>query len=84
MQLGFEQGGREDYIRWQETDKKILKKINALIKECRRTPFEGTGQPEQLRHELSGYWSRRITLEHRLVYRVEGDVVIVAQCRNHY
>lgn len=84
MQLSFTKEGWENHTYWQETDRKILKKINALIKECLRTPYEGTGQPEALKHELSGWWSRRITQEHRLVYRVEGDVLMVAQCRSHY
>jgi toxin YoeB len=84
MRPSFTEQGWEHYIYWQETDKKMLKKINALIKECQRNPYEGTGQPEPLRHDLSGWWSRRITQEHRLVYRIEGEMVVVAQCRNHY
>ena len=74
----------EDYLHWQHTDKKLLKRINALIKEIVRTPFEGTGKPEPLRHALGGYWSRRINDEHRLVYKVEGDAVLIAQARFHY
>lgn len=69
---------------WQQIDKKILKKINALIKECLRHPFEGTGKPEPLKGELSGYWSRRITREHRLVYKVTHDNLVIIQCRYHY
>ena len=72
------------YLYWQSTDKKILKRINALIKEIQRTPFEGTGKPEPLKHGLAGYWSRRINDEHRLVYKVEGDAILIAQLRYHY
>jgi len=84
MRLLWEQTGWEDYQFWIDTDKKALRKINLLIKECQRTPFEGTGKPEALRQNLSGFWSRRITGEHRLVYKVENDVLIIAQCRHHY
>ncbi len=76
--------GWEDYLHWQATDKAMLKKINALIKEIERTPFEGTGKPEPLRYGLFGLWSRRINLEHRLVYKLENEAVIVLQCRYHY
>ncbi len=64
--------------------RKLLKRINDLIKEMVRTPFKGTGKPEPLRHALGGYWSRRINDEHRLVYKVEGDAVLIAQARYHY
>lgn len=74
----------EDYLYWQSTDKSMLKKVNSLIKEIERTPFEGSGKPEPLKHNLSGWWSRRINLEHRLVYKVEDDAIIVLQCRYHY
>jgi toxin YoeB len=74
----------EDYLYWQQTDKSILRKINSLIKEIERTPFEGTGKPEQLKHNLAGWWSRRLNLEHRLVYRVENESIIILQCRYHY
>ena len=74
----------EDYLHWQQTDRKLLKRINALIKEISRTPFEGTGKPEPLRHALAGYWSRRITDEHRLVYKMQDDALIIAQARFHY
>ncbi len=84
MELLFMTNAWEDYIYWQRQDKKMLKKINALIKECQRTPFEGTGKPEKLKENLSGWWSRRITLEHRLVYRVDSNKIIIAQCRKHY
>jgi len=74
----------EDYLYWQQYDKSMLKKINALIKEITRTPFQGTGKPEPLKENLSGFWSRRINQEHRLVYTVEKDAVIILQCRYHY
>ncbi|MBL1280866.1 MAG: Txe/YoeB family addiction module toxin [Fluviicola sp.] len=74
----------EDYLYWQQHDKKSVKKINKLIKEIKRTPFEGIGNPEALKHSLSGWWSRRINLEDRLVYKVEDGSVIILQCRKHY
>ncbi len=74
----------EDYLHWQQTDKSILRKINSLIKEIERAPFEGTGKPEPLKHNLAGWWSRRLNLEHRLVYRVENESIIILQCRYHY
>jgi toxin YoeB len=74
----------EDYLYWQSTDKSILKKINALIKEVKRTPFEGGGKPAPLKYNLEGWWSRRISLEHRLVYRIEEESIIILQCRYHY
>ncbi|WP_372933811.1 Txe/YoeB family addiction module toxin [Mariniphaga sediminis] len=84
MDIYWDKTAWEDYWYWQDNDKKILRKINSLIKECQRTPFEGTGKPEALRQNLSGYWSRRITGEHRLVYKVEENVLYIAQCRYHY
>ena len=81
MRLLWEQTAWEDYQFWIDTDKKVLRKINSLIKECQQTPFEGTGKPEALRQSLSGLWSRRITGEHRLVYKVDNDVLIITQCR---
>ncbi|PCI45281.1 MAG: Txe/YoeB family addiction module toxin [Proteobacteria bacterium] len=74
----------EDYLYWQAHDKKLLKRINLLIKEIRRHPFEGTGSPEPLRHHWSGYWPRRINKEHRLIYRIEKNELWIAQCRYHY
>ena len=74
----------EDYLHWQITDKKIVKKINKLIKEIERHPFTGLGKPEPLKHDWTGYWSRQITQEHRLVYKVENDSVKIAQARFHY
>lgn len=73
-----------DYIFWQENDKRFIKRINELIKEIERTPFTGIGRPEPLKHHLSGYWSRRINEEHRLIYRVEEDRMIILSCRYHY
>ncbi len=84
MRLVFHETAWEDYLHWQQTDPKLLKRLNALIRECARTPFEGTGKPEPLRGSLSGWWSRRLTREHRLVYRVDGDSLLIAQCRYHY
>ncbi|MCP8884749.1 Txe/YoeB family addiction module toxin [Devosia sp. XJ19-1] len=84
MIVAFMTKGWEDYLHWQATDKQILRKVNALIKECQRTPREGSGKPEALKHEFAGWWSRRITDEHRLVYRVVGERLEIAQCRHHY
>ncbi len=72
------------YQYWQEADKAMLRKINQLIKECLRTPFAGTGKPEPLKGEFSGYWSRRINHEHRLVYEAKGDTLLIIACRYHY
>jgi toxin YoeB len=74
----------EDYLYWQQTDKKVLKRINALIKDITRQPFEGLGDPEPLKHNWSGYWSRRINREHRLIYKVTNETLVVVQCRYHY
>ena len=84
MKIIFDERAWEDYLFWQETDKKLAAKINALIKDCSRSPFSGLGKPEPLRGRLSGWWSRRIDQEHRLVYRVEGETLQIAQCRHHY
>ncbi len=74
----------EDYLYWQQQDKKTLKKINTLIKDIDRNPYSGIGSPEPLKYDLSGYWSRRISLEHRLVYRIHQNEIRVIQCRYHY
>ncbi|WP_316788818.1 Txe/YoeB family addiction module toxin [Pedobacter frigoris] len=84
MRIVFQSVAWEDYLYWQQTDKSILKKINTLIKEIERTPYEGQGKPEMLKHSLSGWWSRRINLEHRLVYRVDDQSIVILQCRYHY
>ncbi len=84
MILSFADDAWDDYLYWQQQDKKILKKINRLIKEIQREPFEGIGEPEPLKYNWSGYWSRRITIEHRLVYKVTDNTLLIAQCRYHY
>jgi toxin YoeB len=84
MKLVFAPQAWEDYLHWQDADRKMLKRINALIHEAARTPFEGTGKPEPLKHALAGYWSRRINDEHRFVYRPQGDALLIAQLRYHY
>lgn len=84
MNLIFRPKAWEQFLFWQDTDKATVKKINGLIKECQRHPFEGTGKPEPLKGDLAGYWSRRIDREHRLVYRVVGDDLEILSCRYHY
>ena len=84
MKLIFSDHAWDDYLYWQKTDKKIVRRINTLIKETTRTPFEGIGKPEPLKHALSGYWSRRITDEHRFVYKVYENALHIAQLRYHY
>lgn len=80
----FRRRAWEDYLYWQQTDKAILRRINILIREIERSPFEGAGKPEPLKHQFAGFWSRRIDDEHRLVYAiVDGDVIVI-QCRYHY
>lgn len=84
MKLLFSEQAWEDYQYWLSTDKKLLKRINLLIRDTCRDPFEGIGKPEPLRHFLKGYWSRRINEEHRMVYRVKADTLLLAQLRYHY
>ncbi|MDI6793703.1 MAG: Txe/YoeB family addiction module toxin [bacterium] len=84
MKKCFSDNAWDDYLFWQSHDRKILKRINALIKDIERGPFDALGKPEALKHNLRGYWSRRITEEHRLVYKVNGDTVYITQCRYHY
>jgi toxin YoeB len=84
VRIVFSEHAWEDYLYWQQSDRKILQRINILIREIQRTPFEGQGKPEALKHALSGWWSRRINDEHRIVYRVEGDALLIAQLRYHY
>lgn len=84
MNLVFSEQAWEDYLYWQKVDKKLVQRINGLIKEITRTPYSGTGKPEQLKHALSGYWSRRINDEHRIVYKVADRSVLIAQLRYHY
>jgi len=80
----FDEDAWNDYVYWQKTDHAIVQRINVLIKEIQGTPFEGVGKPEALKHALSGYWSRRITDKHRIVYRIKDDCVLIAQLRYHY
>ncbi|MDA2920380.1 Txe/YoeB family addiction module toxin [Desulfobacterota bacterium AH_259_B03_O07] len=84
MKIIFSSHSWEEYLYWQKTDKKILKRINSLIREIQRNPYNGMGKPEPLKYALSGYWSRRINDEHRLVYRVTEDSIFIAQLRYHY
>ncbi|WP_302138738.1 Txe/YoeB family addiction module toxin [Halomonas alkalicola] len=84
MMLTWATTAWEDYLYWQGRDKKTLKRINTLIKDIQRQPFDGLGDPEPLRHQWSGYWSRRIDREHRLVYKVTDSAVVIVQCRYHY
>ena len=84
MKLTFTPSAWEDYVWFQDHDRKLLKRINSLIKEILRTPFVGIGKPEPLKADLAGAWSRRITDEHRMVYKVEGDALLIAQLRFHY
>lgn len=84
MKLIFAEKAWEDYLYWQKTDKKMLTRINTLIKDIKREPFEGIGKPEPLKHALSGYWSRRINDEHRIVYKIYQDSLLIAQLRYHY
>lgn len=84
MKLIFSENAWEEYLYWQSADKKVVKRINTLIREIQRTPYEGIGKPEPLKHALSSYWSRRINDEHRTVYKVENGAIMIAQLRYHY
>jgi len=84
MNITFSKNAWEDYLSWQKEDKKVLQKINELIKDIQRTPFEGLGKPEPLKFDLSGFWSRRISLVHRLVYQVQDNEILIYSCRYHY
>lgn len=84
MNFIFSEQAWEDYLYWQQIDKKLVLRINRLIKEIVRSPYEGVGKPEQLKHALSGYWSRRINAEHRIVYKITNDALLIAQLRYHY
>lgn len=84
MNFVFSEQAWADYLYWQENEKKMVARINKLIKEISRTPFSGIGKPEPLKHILAGYWSRRITDEHRLVYKIDDKNIYIAQCRYHY
>ena len=84
MKLVFSEQAWDDYLYWQKTDKKLLERINTLIKDISRSPFAGIGKPEPLKNALSGYWSRRINDEHRIVYKISDDSMLIAQLRFHY
>jgi toxin YoeB len=84
MTVKFTQHAWQDYTYWQVMDKSVVKKINLFIKEIGRTPYEGTGKPEPLKYDLSGFWSRRINSEHRLIYQVLMDEILIISCRYHY
>ena len=84
MNLTFTNDSWSEYEYWQKTDKQVLKKVNQLLKDVKRDPFDGLGKPEALKHEFSGCWSRRITDEHRLVYEVTDYSIVIISCRFHY
>ena len=84
MNVSFTEESWSDYLYWQHTDKRVLQKISELIKVIQRTPFQGIGKPEPLRHQLKGFWSRRIDLANRLVYEVRQSEIVVISCRYHY
>ena len=84
MRVVFSELAWADYVSWQKSDRRVIGRINELIRDIQRAPFEGIGKPEPLRHALSGYLSRRITDEHRIVYKVQGDALLIAQLRYHY
>jgi len=84
MRLIFVDESWDDYLYWQKNNKKMLKKINELLKEISRNPFDDIGKPEALKHKYKGYWSRRIDGEHRLIYQVREDDILIAKCRFHY
>jgi len=84
MKYVFVDESWEDYLYWQKTNKKYVKKINALLKDIARTPFSGLGKPEPLKYKYKGFWSRRIDGEHRLIYAVRDEEILIAKCRFHY
>jgi toxin YoeB len=84
MILSFHPQAWDDYLYWQQTDKAMLRRINTLIRDIQREPFSGIGKPEPLKFNFSGYWSRRIDDEHRIVYKVDDEEIILAQLRGHY
>lgn len=84
MKLIFAEQAWEDYLYWQKTDRKVLERVNTLIRDIQREPFGGIGKPEPLKHAFAGYWSRRITDEHRIIYKVNDDSLLIAQLRYHY
>lgn len=84
MKYIFVEESWEDYVYWQKTDKKILNRINQLLKDISRNPFSGIGKPEPLKYKYQGFWSRRIDAEHRLIYKIYEDEILIAKCRYHY
>ena len=84
MNLLFSPQAWEDYLYWQQVDKKLVRRINELLKDIARSHYDGIGKPEPLKHALAGFWSRRITDEHRLVYRIKGQIIEIVQLRYHY
>jgi toxin YoeB len=84
VKLVFADEAWDDYLYWQKQDRKMVERINRLIQEVKREPFSGVGKPEPLKHALAGFWSRRISEEHGMVYRVDGDALLIAQLRYHY
>ena len=84
MKIIFSERAWEDYLYWRETDRRLVARIHQLIRDIRREPFSGIGKPEPLRHAFEGYWSRRINDEHRIVYKIQGDSMLIAQLRYHY
>jgi toxin YoeB len=84
MKITFSENAWDDYTSWILINKNMIKKINELIKDIQRTPFEGKGKPEPLKYDLAGFWSRRIDLDHRLVYQVKGNEILIYSCRYHY
>lgn len=84
MKLVFAEGAWQDYLYWQKQDRRMVERTNLLIRETQREPFGGIGKPEPLKHALAGFWSRRITDEHRMVYKVDGEALLIAQLRYHY
>ena len=84
MRVVFSEAAWEDYLHWQRTDRKLLERVNLLIRDIERNAYTGIGKPEPLKHALSGYWSRRINDEHRIVYKIQGGDLLIAQLRYHY
>ena len=82
--ISFENDAFTEYCQWEKVDKNVYKKINSLIIDIMREPFKGTGKPEPLKHDWAGHWSRRITPEHRLIYKVTNDQIIISSCKGHY
>jgi toxin YoeB len=84
MNITFTETAWKEYLEWQKIDKKVLKKINDILEDISRNGHQGIGKPEALKHELAGLWSRRITLEHRIIYSIKDEVISIISCRGHY